>query len=515
MTAKQRKLKGDALSSLFGGKEKRKPRKVPGPRKAEPEEGLETAPEPEPEDVVEEVVEEKSAKVKKGKGKSKVRAKAKAKAKKRARRARPKTEVVEELEEEVMAQEEPSPNALEEMPAVRTSEPETVAEETPIVEVPVAEMTDVAITAAAETAQSVEVTPDIDTTPAVEMSTTETGSTEELDVQTLRSTTIRIPSPAEILEGPAPTVVEPAPVVAPETEPTALEPLAETVPSDASFSAPVLPSSARPTLPEQPAAQPIPIVQPLPGATQPGIAPELPVYPAPTQPGQYSPSYQAPGTPAPQQPMMPKAYPPPPNQGQGMQRPPTSPYGPQVTGIPGVSPIVQGQGAYPGSQGYSGFAGDSMPIQPSQGTPAPYGAYPIQREGQGGYPQGYTPQGAYTPAPGSGTHGQAGPAPTPTRHLTQNTAPLSMNALQRRQFLARTRQFGFIAPSALLNLMESMSVLWRQHTEERLPAKELFISGALMALDSHLNELRSYGVPEIQLAPIQQQLEMLKDALLR
>ncbi len=86
-------------------------------------------------------------------------------------------------------------------------------------------------------------------------------------------------------------------------------------------------------------------------------------------------------------------------------------------------------------------------------------------------------------------------------------------AQERKQVLARKRQFGFLAPSALLNLMESVSVLWRQETEERMTSKEMFIEGGLMMVETRLQALRSYGVPEEQLQAMAHKMEQLKSVI--
>lgn len=86
-------------------------------------------------------------------------------------------------------------------------------------------------------------------------------------------------------------------------------------------------------------------------------------------------------------------------------------------------------------------------------------------------------------------------------------------AQERMRVLARKRQFGFLAPSALLNLMESVAVLWRQETEERMTSKEMFIEGGLMMVETRLQALRSYGFPEDQLQSLEQKMEQIKSVI--
>ncbi len=101
-------------------------------------------------------------------------------------------------------------------------------------------------------------------------------------------------------------------------------------------------------------------------------------------------------------------------------------------------------------------------------------------------------------------------------HSTPN-APnqlIKLTRQQKRSLLSRSRQFGLLAPSALLNLMESVSIIWRQVTEERMTSKDLFIFGALLAIEERILELKAFNVAPAQLQPLEEQLERLKAALL-
>ena len=117
------------------------------------------------------------------------------------------------------------------------------------------------------------------------------------------------------------------------------------------------------------------------------------------------------------------------------------------------------------------------------------------------------PSGAYTTMQPQQAQQQVQQPAQPSR----KEALLSMQ--QKRALVARTRQFGLLAPSALLNLMEAVSVMWRQTTEERMTSKEMFIWGAIMAVESKIEELKAYDAPAAQLQPLEDQLLKLKEAL--
>ena len=155
------------------------------------------------------------------------------------------------------------------------------------------------------------------------------------------------------------------------------------------------------------------------------------------------------------------------------------------------------------------------PVQPVAPQPQPHAPntpqYPM---GFHGYPQNQFVGGAAMPPQPVMPQQTQTPVPMHQHQAPQSQAPqIRLTPPQKRALLARTRQFGLVAPSALLNVMESLCVVWRHTTEERLTSKELFITGATLSLESKLQELRSYGVPEEQLQPIQQQLLQLKAAL--
>lgn len=106
-----------------------------------------------------------------------------------------------------------------------------------------------------------------------------------------------------------------------------------------------------------------------------------------------------------------------------------------------------------------------------------------------------------------------GPLGRQMNQFAQNQQTKWQEAQERMRVLARKRQFGFLAPSALLNLMESVAVLWRQETEERMTSKEMFIEGGLMMVETRLQALRSYGFPEEQLQALEQKMEQIKGVI--
>jgi hypothetical protein len=61
--------------------------------------------------------------------------------------------------------------------------------------------------------------------------------------------------------------------------------------------------------------------------------------------------------------------------------------------------------------------------------------------------------------------------------------------------------------------MESLSVVWRQTTEERMTSKQMFLWGGLMAAETRLEELKRYDAPPEQIRPLEAQLAKLKLAL--
>lgn len=175
---------------------------------------------------------------------------------------------------------------------------------------------------------------------------------------------------------------------------------------------------------------------------------------------------------------------------------------------------------------------NGAPMHHPQQIPTPGVPAPVQSM-QAGYPVGQGGQPAFQPAMNApqaqqaySAHSQA-QAPQP---MAQNNPQMGMlaqqmvefannqqqkwqDAQERKYVLARKRQFGFLAPSALLNLMESVAVLWRQETEERMTSKEMFIEGGLMMVETRLQALRSYGIPEDQLQALERKMQQLKNVL--
>lgn len=407
--ADKKKLDGSALGALFGSKETRKPKRIPGPKKR--------------------------------------------------KKAVQKTEEADLQEETVESTIQENPTDPLASTASETTEPATVE----VKETSTASNTVVSSSVPTEVtlpSVAVELPPSPETYAVESTHTVVTPAFPEPQ-----------PNPTLVM----PTQAAPTPVVA--TQPT-VHP-APVVSMQAPVT-PVTPTQAPSYIEPQNSAYPQPVEQTgtLP-ATMPSMAPQSGQYPTlqPTSPsGQFIPA---------QQPVYMQPQTPPVDYTNPYAHNPASQVGSALyPAVPQEAPHGYGQPNTMGQMNYS---------NPMSQTP----------------PMGQTASMAQVPPIGHSVH-PMGYSNQPPQQIPQTP---QLTQQQKRVLLARQRQFGFLAPTALLNLMESMSIVWRQVTEERMTSKQMFLWGGLMAAEARLKELRHYGAPPEQVAPLEAQLVRLKAAL--